>query len=146
MAVKDLDKKLKVLLNKGEKTWEIKASKRLANKSWLKHSRRIAIKLNFFLRDNKLKQKDLAELLNVSPQQVSKIIKGRENLTLETISKIENVLKIELLKIDKSLKKEASFQSYTINYTQSKLNNNDKYQFSKTKVIKMEGDFSLQYK
>ena len=146
MAVKDLDKKLNALLNKGENTWELKARERLANKSWLKHSRRIALKLNFFLRDNKIKQKDLAELLNVSPQQVSKIIKGRENLTLETISKIENVLKIELLITDTPLREDFSFQNYTINYSQTKLNNDGEYQLAKAKVIKMDINPPLQYK
>lgn len=136
MAVKDLDKKLNALLDKEESTWEIKARKRLADKSWLKHSRRIALKLNFFLRDKKLKQKDLAELLNVSPQQVSKIIKGRENLTLETISKIENVLKIELLKIDKPLKKEVSFQSQMNYYNPARVSRSQNYQFAQKKALK----------
>ena len=42
-------------------------------------------------------QKDLAEKLNVSPQQVSRMGKGKENLTLETISKLEYVLGIALI-------------------------------------------------
>ncbi len=33
----------------------------------------------------------------MSPQQVSKIVKGRENLTLETISKLECVLGVALI-------------------------------------------------
>jgi len=36
-------------------------------------------------------------VLEVSPQQVSKILKGKENLTLATIAKIEEVLGIEIL-------------------------------------------------
>jgi transcriptional regulator with XRE-family HTH domain len=42
-------------------------------------------------------QKELAFLLKVSPQQVSKWVKGNENLTLETISKLEVALNIDLL-------------------------------------------------
>jgi transcriptional regulator with XRE-family HTH domain len=49
------------------------------------------------LREKGMTQKDLAEKLNVSPQQVSKIVKGKENLTLETISKLEYVLGVELI-------------------------------------------------
>jgi transcriptional regulator with XRE-family HTH domain len=144
MAVKDLDKKLNALLDKGENTWEIKARERQANKSSLKHSRRIALKINFFLRENKLKQKDLAKLLNVSPQQVSKIIKGRENLTLETISKIENVLKTELLKVDEPFKKEVSFQSQMKYHYQPRLNNSNKFQFTTQKKVLKIKRISLQ--
>jgi plasmid maintenance system antidote protein VapI len=35
--------------------------------------------------------------MNVSAQQVNKIVSGRENLTLETIVKLENVLDISIL-------------------------------------------------
>ncbi|MEZ4851161.1 MAG: helix-turn-helix transcriptional regulator [Bacteroidia bacterium] len=99
MAVEDLDKKLDSLLSDKEVNWKEKADWRAKNKGWLKHSRKIAIKINSILKERKLTQKKLAEMLEVSPQQVSKIIKGRENLTLETISKIEKVLSIELIHI-----------------------------------------------
>ncbi len=69
----------------------------MTNKSWLKYSRKIAIQINSYLKSNHIKQKELAILLEVSPQQISKIIKGRENLTLETISKIEQALNINLI-------------------------------------------------
>jgi len=42
-------------------------------------------------------QKKLAELMNVSPQQISKILKGQENLTLETISKLSETLGVDLI-------------------------------------------------
>jgi transcriptional regulator with XRE-family HTH domain len=38
-------------------------------------------------------------MLGVSPQQVNKILKGSENLTLDTIEKIELVLGIELITV-----------------------------------------------
>lgn len=40
----------------------------------------------------------LAEKMGCSQQYISKILKGKENLCLETISKIEVALKIDLLK------------------------------------------------
>ena len=46
-----------------------------------------------------MKQKTLAELLGVSAQQVSKILKGKENLTLDTISKLEKVLGISIIEV-----------------------------------------------
>ena len=44
----------------------------------------------------KITQKQLAERMNCSQQYISKILKGKENLSLETLTKIENAL--ELLK------------------------------------------------
>lgn len=39
-------------------------------------------------------------MMNVSPQQVNKWVKGKENFTLETLSRIEEALEIDLLAID----------------------------------------------
>lgn len=65
----------------------------------LKKSIKIAIKLNRILRQKGMKQKQLAELLGVSAQQVNKILKGRENLTLDTIERIESVIGVELVTV-----------------------------------------------
>ena len=54
------------------------------------------------LRENKNKtlflssQKVLAELLKIMPQQMNKIVKSSENLTIEPICKTENVLSIHV--------------------------------------------------
>ena len=54
------------------------------------------------LRENKNKelflssQKELAELLKIMPQQMNKIVKSSENLTVEPICKIENVLSMHV--------------------------------------------------
>ncbi len=45
----------------------------------------------------RLTQKELAERMGCSQQYVSLILKGKENLTLETISKLEKVLGTELI-------------------------------------------------
>ncbi len=87
-------------LTSGSSNWIEEARERQNNKAWLKHSRRIAIKILATLREKGIKQKELAELLNVKPQQVNKIVKGKENLTLETISKLELALAIDLMSIE----------------------------------------------
>ena len=97
MAVKELNKKLDIALSGNQSKWLEKANQRSEDMHWLKHSRRIAIQINIALKEKKLTQKKLAGMLKVSPQQVNKIMKGRENLTLETISKIENSLSISLI-------------------------------------------------
>ena len=88
--------KLKSIATKNS-TWLEDAKERQENKEWLKHSQKIAIKVLRTLREKQIKQTELATLLGVSPQQVNKIVKGRENLTLETISKLEQKLGISLI-------------------------------------------------
>ena len=44
-----------------------------------------------------LTQKKLAELMGCSQQYVSKVLKGRENLSIETIFKIEDALQLHIL-------------------------------------------------
>ena len=75
------------------------------NKEWLDRSANIAIKILSTLRHNRKEnrfpttQKDLAEIMNITPQQVNKMVKGTENLTLETISRVEKALDIQLIDI-----------------------------------------------
>ena len=45
-----------------------------------------------------MNQKQLAEKMNCSRQYISKVLKGRENLSLETLAKIENALGISIIK------------------------------------------------
>ena len=42
-------------------------------------------------------QKGLAKAMEVSPQQITKIVSGKENLTLETQIKLQNLLDIPVL-------------------------------------------------
>lgn len=70
-----------------------------ANKGWLKKSAYVAVRVLTVLRQKGLTQKELAERMGVSPQYISKLLKGQENLSLETLCKLEQVLEIELLPI-----------------------------------------------
>lgn len=70
---------------------------RKKNRATLRESQSIAFKVLTRLEVLKWTQKKLAEKLEVSPQQVSKIISGKENLTLETLVKLQTVLEIPLL-------------------------------------------------
>ena len=44
-----------------------------------------------------MSQKRLAELMGCSQQYVSKVLKGQENLSLETLSKIERCLDLRII-------------------------------------------------
>lgn len=84
--------------------WIDDAISRKESKGWIRTSQKIAFKILQTLKAKKLKQKDLAELLDIKPQQVNKWVKGKENFTLETISRIENALSISLLVLPENRK------------------------------------------
>jgi len=82
-----------------ESKWIAAARQRKENQHWLNYSQEIALTVLEQLDQKNITQKALAEKMNVSPQLVNKWMKGSENFTLETISKIEAVLGIKLLNI-----------------------------------------------
>lgn len=69
------------------------------NKKRLDQSMKVAVSVLDALKDKGWSQKDLAEKMNVSAQQVNKILKGQENMTFETIDKLETALGIVLIEI-----------------------------------------------
>ena len=83
--------------------WRNEAKARRANLEWRGKSFKIAVRILHELRlqkeSNGMTQKKLAELMGVTPQYINKIVKGKENLTLETIAKIEKALGITLIEV-----------------------------------------------
>lgn len=77
--------------------WREAAEERQANKSWLRFSQSVAMRMLDKMEQMHLTQKGLAELMGCSQQYVSKILKGRENLTLDTMCKIENALHLDIM-------------------------------------------------
>ena len=77
--------------------WREKAEWRNANKSWLRYSQQIAMMMLDKMEELGLTQKSLAERMGCSQQYVSRVLKGTENLSIETISKIESALELEIL-------------------------------------------------
>jgi len=86
--------------------WRDEANNRKINSDWRDYSFRIAMRILREIRNQNaqhgMTQKRLAHLMGVSPQYINKVVKGEENLTLETISKIEKVLNISLIEISTS--------------------------------------------
>ena len=69
-------------------------------KTWFNHSQMIANIMSARMKELGMTQKMLAEKMNCTQQYISKILKGRENLSLEAISKIENALDVHFLQMD----------------------------------------------
>ena len=95
--------KLRSVAAKRESQWREAALQRSSDAGWRKLSFLIALRILRSIRDQKpvngMTQKKLAEIVEVSPQYINKVVKGRENLTLETIVKIEKALGIALIEI-----------------------------------------------
>ena len=96
---KATDKELSVLEKHEVKTdWREKAGWRRENRRWLRYSGFIALTVLHRLEELKMSQKELAERMKCSPQYISKLLKGSENLTLDTISKLEECLDLDLVR------------------------------------------------
>lgn len=90
--------------------WNEAAGERRANQKWLSCSQNIAMMMLDKMEGLHLTQKHLAEIMGCSQQYVSKILQGKENLTLETMEKIEDVLHLDLFSdIVKKVNKPAHF-------------------------------------
>lgn len=77
--------------------WREAAEYRTANKIWLRYSQKIAMMMLDRMEETRLTQSALAKRMGCSQQYVSKILKGRENLSIETLCKIEDALQLSLL-------------------------------------------------
>ncbi|MCC8114742.1 MAG: helix-turn-helix transcriptional regulator [Bacteroidales bacterium] len=92
-----ITEKMKAYAPPTQSRWREVAEERRANQGWLKYSLSIALKMLNKMEQLGLSQQALAERMGCSQQYVSKILKGRENLTLDTLSKIEKALDLPLL-------------------------------------------------
>ncbi|NMM49841.1 helix-turn-helix domain-containing protein [Marinigracilibium pacificum] len=77
--------------------WKEKVRFGKQNQAWLKKSSAIALKILDALDENGWSHDRLATELNVSPQVVSKYVKGRENFSNDSITKLEAILDLKLL-------------------------------------------------
>lgn len=71
--------------------------RQIENRNWLHLSVKLAIEIRGIMASKGVCQSELARLMGVSPAQVSKILSGKENLSLKTIAKVETALGQSLL-------------------------------------------------
>ncbi|AFL98154.1 helix-turn-helix domain-containing protein [Ornithobacterium rhinotracheale] len=110
-----------------------RAKLRKARRRQLRLSQKIALNILKRIEELGWKQKDLAEKMGVSPQQVSKWVKGKENFTIETIATISDVLDIELIQVKPLSERKIELK----NYKEMK----DVYEENTTKIIHLSPDF-----
>lgn len=74
------------------------AKLRQNSKDWVEYSQQIAVTMSKRMVELGLTQRMLAERMNCTQQYISKVLKGKKNMSLETICKIENALGIEIIR------------------------------------------------
>lgn len=77
--------------------WREDAELRRDNWRWLRYSSAIAISVRHRMKELGITQVALADKLGCTQQHVSMLLKGNANLTLETISKLEEALDFSLI-------------------------------------------------
>ncbi len=89
-----------ITLSEGKKSrWLQHAIEREAGAQWAERSMKVALNVLEILRQKNMSKQELAQKMSVSAQYVSKIVKGHENLTFETISKIEKALDVQMIEV-----------------------------------------------
>ncbi|MFM2316105.1 MAG: hypothetical protein RLZZ155_437 [Bacteroidota bacterium] len=122
---------------------------RIRNRAMLRESQQIALKVLMKLDELGWSQKDLAKSMAVTPQQITKIVSGKENLTIETQIKLQNILDIPVLASyyeNKMIEKDQWV--FTVEKSVARIepqvfeNSND---FQSTKILRLErADYSLE--
>jgi transcriptional regulator with XRE-family HTH domain len=69
-----------------------RSQERRENRAWLTFSQDIALALHYYMREKEMTQRELASKMGVSPVYIVRLLKGGENLTLDTICKLQDAL------------------------------------------------------
>ena len=95
-------------VSKKDSGWLEKAKWRQENEDWLDVSFSVALRVASTLSANKKanvypkSQVELAEAMGCSAQYVNKLLRGQENLQIETICKVQRILGIKLIEVPKA--------------------------------------------
>ena len=77
--------------------WHEEAEYRRKNARWLRYSAMIALQVRDRMSQIGMTQVVLAEKLGCTQQHISMLLKGKNNLTLETIAKLEEALDFDII-------------------------------------------------
>lgn len=78
--------------------WE-KLSLKIEQEDWRELAASIAVTVLELLRQRNLTKQQLAEKMGVKPQYISRVVKGKANLTLDTIAKLEKALGDQIITV-----------------------------------------------
>lgn len=78
--------------------WEELALK-IEQEDWRELAASIAVTVLTYLRQHEMTKQQLAEKMGVKPQYISRVVKGKANLTLDTIVKLEKALGEQIITV-----------------------------------------------
>ncbi|WP_282081564.1 helix-turn-helix domain-containing protein [Aquimarina algiphila] len=88
--------KKKLNITKTATRWKERAKKDRVNRRNISRAQAFALELMDYMEIHKIKQTELADKMEVTPQQVNKILRAKANLTFETLDKIADALKVDI--------------------------------------------------
>lgn len=94
-----LKEKLDKITSPNKSNWLQEAIEKQTNIGARRNSWKVAVRVLVILDERGMSQTELAEKMGVSRQQVTKILKGQENFTFETIDKLEKALDVTLITV-----------------------------------------------
>ena len=77
--------------------WREEAEYRRKNARWLRYSAMISLQVRDRMTEIGMTQVVLAEKLGCTQQHISMLLKGKSNMTIETIAKLEEALDIDII-------------------------------------------------
>ena len=77
--------------------WREEAEYRRKNARWLRYSAMISLQVRDRMAETGMTQVVLAEKLGCTQQHISMLLKGKSNMTIETIAKLEEALDIDII-------------------------------------------------
>ena len=77
--------------------WREEAEYRRKNSRWLRYSAMISLQVRDRMSEIGMTQVVLAEKLGCTQQHVSMLLKGKSNMTIETIAKLEEALDFDII-------------------------------------------------
>ena len=83
--------------SKAPSKFEEEARWRQENEIWLRMSRSVALALIDYMQNNGLSRQQMAGILGVSQQYLSRILSGTENFSFKSVAKIEAKLGVTCL-------------------------------------------------
>ena len=78
--------------------WE-KFSLKIEADDWRELAASIAVTVLLLLKQRDMTKQQLAERMGVKPQYISRVVKGKANLTLDTIAKLEKALGEQIISV-----------------------------------------------
>lgn len=112
-------------------TWRKDAEGRRANSRWLKYSMTISLLVRQRMSEIGMTQLRLSQKMGCTQQHISMLLKGNANLTLETISKLEDALDLNIL--GESLALTDGYNQYTDDARRTYLSDAEQVPYGKNK-------------